>query len=488
MTASFVPRRVFWLALAGVLLIQAAWIITMPTYRGIDEFDHVYKAAAVARGQYLSTDPSPDGRGALVRIPGSIVRAASDVCDSYDYTRHDNCFPARTHGDSTVDVATAAGAYNPAYYVVVGTLARPFGGDAADFVMRAVTALLCALLLAWGAALVARWSSSPWPLTAYAVGLTPVFTYSTSIATPNGLTYAGAALVWAAAIEVTTARTVRPSLCVPLMVGSVAVLLTHSTGPLWLVLIALVCVFLGSFQGLWRSVKERPAAWLGSAAVVGVTAAVCLAWVRLAHTISTSGLSADDVPRMTPGLLAEFNALWLFQQIAVFPTRTEPAPVGVYVIWGLVLGAAAVTLFRTPLRRPRLAGAVLLALLVAVPTAVTLRTYEHIGLSWQGRYTLPVAFGLPLITAYALERTGRQMPQVAQRLVVAALAVATAWSTVFVGLREVHQGPSDPLAADLPLGFVLVALLGATGTLLLGQSAVPRLPIAPAREPVEVDR
>ncbi len=385
-----------------------------------------------------------------------------------------------------MDVATAAGAYNPAYYVVVGTLARPFGGDAADFVMRAETALLCALLLAWGAALVARWSRSPWPLTAYVVGLTPVFTYSTSIATPNGLTYAGAALVWAAAIEVMTARTVRPGLAVPLAVGSVVILATHSTGPLWLVLIALACAFLGSFRPLWEGVKARPATWLASAGVVVVTAALCLTWVRVAHTISTSGLSADDVPRMSPGLLTEFNALWLFQQIAVFPTRTEPAPVGVYVIWGLVLLSMMVLLFRVGTGRPRLTGAVLLGLLIAVPTAITLRTYGQIGLSWQGRYTLPVAFGLPLVTALVMERAGRPLPRVVQHLVFVGLAVAIAWSTVFVGLREVHHGPSDPVAADMPLGFVLVAVLAAAGTLVMGRAAASIPAAEPLAERVEV--
>jgi hypothetical protein len=469
-----------------MLLVQAAWIITMPTYRGIDEFDHVYKAAAVARGEFRSTRPAPSGRGSLVTIPASIVAAASSVCRSYDYTGHDNCFPVRRYDDGTVDAATGAAAYNPAYYVVVGPLARPFGGDAADFVMRAETALLCALLLAWGAALLARWSRSPWPLTAYVVGLTPVFTYSTSIATPNGLTYAGAALVWAAAIEVMIARPVRPALASPLAVGSVVVLATHSTGPMWLLLIAVACAFLGSFRPLWDSVKSKPVPWLTATTVVAVSTALCVTWVRVADTISTTGLTADDIPRMSPGLLTEFNALWLFQQIAAFPTRSEPGPVISYVIWSLVLLWMVVLLLRVGTGRLRLTGVVLLGLLIAVPTAITLRTYGQIGLSWQGRYTLPVAFGLPLVTALVMERAGRPLPRVAQQLLFGALAVAIAWSTVFVGLREVHHGPSDPAAADLPLGFVLVAILAAAGTLLMGRAAAGTSVRNRSPEPVDV--
>ena len=36
----------------GLAILQALWILTVPPFRASDEFDHAYRAAAVARGQW----------------------------------------------------------------------------------------------------------------------------------------------------------------------------------------------------------------------------------------------------------------------------------------------------------------------------------------------------------------------------------------------------------------------------------------------------
>ena len=45
------PRTSPLLLVVGALLTQAAWLLSVPAFRGVDEFDHVYRAAAVARGE-----------------------------------------------------------------------------------------------------------------------------------------------------------------------------------------------------------------------------------------------------------------------------------------------------------------------------------------------------------------------------------------------------------------------------------------------------
>ena len=39
-------RRVFVGMFVGVLLLQTAWILILPAFGGMDEFDHVFKAAS----------------------------------------------------------------------------------------------------------------------------------------------------------------------------------------------------------------------------------------------------------------------------------------------------------------------------------------------------------------------------------------------------------------------------------------------------------
>ena len=78
----------------GLAILQALWIVTVPPFRASDEFDHAYRAAAVARGQWQATEAGGDGRGTLVRVPADLVAAAHDQCAACPYTGPDNCSPA----------------------------------------------------------------------------------------------------------------------------------------------------------------------------------------------------------------------------------------------------------------------------------------------------------------------------------------------------------------------------------------------------------
>ena len=69
-------------------------------------------------------------------------------------------------------------------------MAQPFTGAGTDFAMRAITAVLAALLLAWAAVVTSGWARNGWPLLALLVAATPVLIYSTAVASPNGVGYA----------------------------------------------------------------------------------------------------------------------------------------------------------------------------------------------------------------------------------------------------------------------------------------------------------
>ena len=195
------------LLLLGTLLVQAAWILALPPFRGTDEFDHAYRAASVARGEWRApTEAAEEGRGGLVTVPRDLVAAASPVCSSYLYTGHDNCYPAADAGHGDVRVATAAGNYNPAFYWVVGTVARPFDGAHALYAMRIASALLCAAFVALAGWVTAQWARTAWPLFAVAVAMTPVVFFSLSVTAPNGLEMAAALSLWMALLGIVRTR------------------------------------------------------------------------------------------------------------------------------------------------------------------------------------------------------------------------------------------------------------------------------------------
>ena len=155
------------------MLLQAAWILTVPPFRGIDEFDHAFRAAAVARGEWVAGEAAEDGRGQLVTVPRSLVEAAHGQCVALSYTGPDNCSPVESVSDGNVTVASAAASYHPAFYWVIGTAALPFDGAASLYAMRIATALLSLLFIGLAAWSVAKLPGR-WPLAGLVLALTPV--------------------------------------------------------------------------------------------------------------------------------------------------------------------------------------------------------------------------------------------------------------------------------------------------------------------------
>ena len=119
-------------------------------------------------------------------MPRDIVDAATPVCESFEYTDPDNCRPQGPAHDGLVWVSSSAARYNPVVYFLMGSGALPFEGTAALYAMRAVSALLSAMLIALAAVAVRRWARTPWPAVALVLTATPTMVYSTTVAAPNG--------------------------------------------------------------------------------------------------------------------------------------------------------------------------------------------------------------------------------------------------------------------------------------------------------------
>ena len=176
------------------MLLQAAWILTVPPFRGIDEFDHAFRAAAVARGRVGRGRRCRGRQGQRVTVPRSLVEAAHGQCAALPYTGPENCSPVESVSDGNVTVASSAASYHPAFYWVVGTAALPFDGAASLYAMRIATALLSLTLhragsLGGGQA-AGHGPGRPDPAT------TPVFVYSTTIAAPNGVEMSAGMALW----------------------------------------------------------------------------------------------------------------------------------------------------------------------------------------------------------------------------------------------------------------------------------------------------
>ena len=379
---------------AGVILLQAAWILAVPPFRAIDEFDHVYRAAGVAEGQWRLSEPATNGRGLIVAVPKDIVHAATRQCAALEYTGRDNCYPISNAGAGLVRVATAAGGYNPGYYAVVGVAARSFEGAEAAYVMRIVSALVCAAGIALAALVLARVKAGLWTRVALLTGLTPVLVYSTVVPAPNGLEMVAGLCLWSAllasSLESQMTRTMGRWLVVMATAAACLLSMLRTLGPLWMGLIVVAAgVFIGGRQCV-SLLRSRRSTW----AVGSVVVLLCLAlggWWSL-----TSGLterSTDLDPRLDELTLGAQPMVWLLQIVGAFPTRNEPASPGVYALYFLVVSMLIVTAVAAANRRRRWVLVTTTLLVLLIPLALTFATYKTQGVIGKGVTSWPLSRG-----------------------------------------------------------------------------------------------
>lgn len=457
---------------AGVLAIQAAWILVVPPFRGLDEHDHAYKAAAVARGDWKATHkPSGQGWGEFVKVPSDIVSAARPICEELPYTTPDNCRGTGSSAPGLTTVASSAARYNPVFYFVIGSAARPFEGVGALYAMRIAAALVCAAFVAFAIGLTRTWSRSPWPVVGILLAITPTFMYSTVVAAPNGVEMAAALAFWSSLLGLVRTRDDpirRRRFVVAATVAAVPLAAVRGLGPLWLVLaFVTVLPLLGRshLKDLARSRATRKAG-----AIILVAMGLAAAWTVIAgagaQTATARVFDGSPWP-VVPGQWV----LWFFQSMAAFPARDELAEPSLYIVGLVAWWVFVAVAWRPALARERGALVMILVVATVIPAMVTVITYASLGTAWQGRYGYPYTVGFFLICGYALDRAST-LPRWAEARWPIWLAGGVMLSTELIGQLGVltDQVRTSPLAdgdAWIQPNAALVVALNVAGVAVL---------------------
>lgn len=400
-------KRFAALVVAGFLLLQGLWILTVPPFRGIDEFDHAFRAAGVATGQWRLTEPATEGRGMEVVVPADLVAAASAQCDWLPYPGPDNCFPIQELSGDRVRIATSAGQYNPLWYAAVGQAGRPFEGAMSLYAMRIATALASALgvgLAAWSLAVMAP---GRWGRLSFLAALTPVLVYSTVVPGPNGLEMTAGLLLWLSLLALFSPDIPRRHDTALLVLATAAggvLAILRALGPMWVGLIVLSVVGIVGASGVWTGVRRRWPAWLGGSAAVMAAIAAGLLWSV------NQGMTGQSFDVETEGPAPTFEIgskpiAWTLQMIAAFPLRRDTANPAVYMCAAIVLGFLLAAGVMRSQGRIRVALVTMLVTVILVPVVLTVLTVENQGVIWQGRYQLAWAVGIPVVAGLQLDRS-----------------------------------------------------------------------------------
>jgi hypothetical protein len=485
------------LAVAGVLVASTAWILATPVFAFPDEPAHLTRAAAVVDGQVIAPDKPVTEQGwAIIWAPDSLARSMHRARCLWSGVAHPNvpasCVKPLPRSHRMIQVPNAAGRYEPAYYAVIGwpLLWAPTVGGV--YAARAVNAALCILLLAFaiGALGLGR-RGPPWWRVGLLTALTPFVLYIGTGINPSSWEICAAVATWAGVLRLCADGLASRAFVIATTIAAGMLAISRPLGPLWLLFVAVVAVAI--------TPRPRMRVLVGSRTVqVGLvlTAAACA--VSLMWTVTQINASFDTQPLRHPvpfgsafGQTFTLLPRRLEELVAVFGFGDVPVPLLTVVVWtaltAVIVGAA---LWRGR-GRGRWTLLALAVVTILVPALIEAHMATRIGMVWQGRYTLPLAVGVPLLAGQVLEdRTTTATPP--RWLLPAAAGLAgLAQVAAFVwALRRYEHGVPGSLnpftGAWLPPGGPILAIALFTAgitALCIALATTPRAVVAREQGP-----
>lgn len=461
--------RTWVLGFAGSAVLATCWVMASPPGSGPDENAHVIRAVSVAKGQLVGPrDPEIGGGATVVRAPLVLdeLRAVAG-CFVFRSDVPASCSPEFAGPRRDAQISTRAGLAPPLYYALTGAPLRAFPSSRGLYLARMVGAAVSSALLAT-AITVAAAARSPLLIAGTVVAWTPTAMFLTGVLNPSALELSAAALLWVVVASIAGRHPrVPPSRLAAAALGLSASVyaLTRQLSPLWVVLTAACCVPLFSRQHLCALLRDRAMrAALASAAVVGALATTWLLAFRPLEAPHSPGGPPQSTVDTVATSIGRLGALYR-QAIGMFGWLDTPAPNLVIWIWTALLGSLLLLGVVLSSRRWRLALFVTGAVAVAIPPLIEASQAPTAGLVWQGRYTLPLAMGLPILAGRAVDlhaRSAPDMAKVGRALVV--LAVAAHALSYVVALRRYAVGINGPVwffgasewQPPVPMGALLV--------------------------------
>jgi hypothetical protein len=476
--------------------LAAAWALATPLGASPDEAAHMARAAAVTDGQIstpVQLTPTKMGsvpmylRSAKVRVPESIAALYQEVvCYKFKPERPASCAEPLNNSSTMVKSTTYAGVYNPAYYVLVGWPVHLVGGLSGLYLMRLMSAALCAALMACAAAI--AWGVGRIAFAGVAVAATPMALFLAGTVNPNAPEDAAGLLAWTALIALVIDR--RPE-AVNLRVASfalgAAVLCTvRPAGIEWLGLLFCVAAVLVP-RTLAADLVRRTATQI-SLAALALCAVVDELWNHFRGGLNLVALNDHAGFTAAHSLSASVRSLPAYTQeaIGIIGWLDTPAPFGTMAAWLGVIGLLVLVALALASRREAAVLLILLAGVVAIPAVANVVEASGLGNLWQGRYVLWWAAGLPVLATMVLAKNADKLPErMMRRLPVMTVLVLVAghlgmwWVSARrygVGLSLKHSLLPLHTKWHPPGGWIPATLL-----LLLGLAAMVLLAFQPRR-------
>jgi len=430
---------------AFTALLGGLWALSTPLFGAPDEPAHVIRAAGLVRGDPIGEHRKGDPE--LVRyVSVPAILASPTVPFARDpnltttcFAFHRNVTPAclSFSGSSKPEpVATQVAHYPPLYYAIAGPASLGLGSVSGVLLMRGATVLVAGALVAC-----AHWSASRARKPAPAVfglilAVTPTALFLFGSVNPSALEIGAGIALWSAGgiLVLEAPKRIDRRLVAAAAVSATLLILARSLSPLWLALIVVALAVFAPPGAIRRLVQDR-ACRLWTAVVV-VAAAAQAAWIVGFDALGNQG--GTGVHDSAAGLLRAsfgFSTVHYEQMIGVFGWLDTPAPFLTFLLWTLMLGSLFVLALVRGNGRQSLALIGLLGAVILVPPLIESTKAHEMGFTWQGRYTLPFAVGVPILAGLTVAM-GRQRAEPLYRTRAALLAVAALFIAHFVAFAQ----------------------------------------------------
>jgi hypothetical protein len=395
----------------AMLAVVVTWAVGIPRFASPDEPAHVFKAYGTAHGELLGAAAPPQFPSNLREFDGPDSLGAPDP---FCYNGQPDV-PASCVTTYSPLLISSASRYPPWYYGLVGLPVAASGESTSVFTYRLVSAMLCVAALTLAMWLAKR-SLRPDVAGLQLAALTPMALFLMASVNPNAAEIAGFVAIWACMTRVATDAELPMRLLMLASFLSAVVVLMRPISIVWMAGLVIIVLIGASRQRRRDLFAWRPVAW-----AVGPTAvALVVSWVwavyssfevkddRLTNSLSLSAalhLSVDNWGR------------YFRQTIGVLGWLDTTLPFFVYAAWIVALVVVAIIHLRGANPRGVVALLALVTAWLALPLIINGFTNSRAGLTYQGRYSLPIFVGLVFLPMWSVRPTLR-FPRLSQRWLV----------------------------------------------------------------------
>jgi len=476
------PRAVLLAAFVAFFAATSVWSLATPLMASPDEPVHVAKAAAVVRGELtgrlIGGPSSPDG---IVTIPAAYADLGSLVkCYQFHANKPASCAPAYKGSSKTVAMTIYNARYQPLYYAIVGIPSLFTDSSLGIYLMRLLSGALSALFLALAVMAAVTWSRSRLLLAGVVVAATPSVLFFGGVVNPTGFETSVAICLWTSVLVLARERLKDPPIGLVALVavsGGIEALV-RSMSPFWVVLTLLTALAVSEWGELGSFLGSRRA-WLAGAFMV-VCGALGTAWILLEHSLNVLPPSApepakvDGVHLLIDGLLR--TTQYFTEMVSRFGWLVAPSPDFTYLVWAGLIGLVVLLALAVGSPRRCIVLLLLLAAVVVIPVIISVGQAHRLGITWQGKDTLPLAVGVPILAASMLANSGLSSVRIFRSRLVGVTAAAAGLAglvALFGDLRRNAVGDAGPYLSFLhaawqpPLGITGVFVFGVVATALL---------------------